>query len=285
MRYDIAIIGTGPGGVSAAITSKIRNKNILLIGSNELSKKLNSAEEINNYPGFPKVKGSILKDALKTHLDSLGIEITEDRINAVYAMGDYFMLQGKNSYESTSVILACGMENVKSIDGEEDLVGNGVSYCATCDGALYKNKEVMVVGYNDESIEETEFLAELCSKVTFIPMGKVKPSFEKSNIEIKNQKPIKIKAQMRKRIVEFEDNSEMIVDCVFILRDAIKPGTLVPGLETENSNVVCSKDMSTNIPGCFVCGDIAGAPYQYIKAAGEGNIAALSAVKYITNKK
>lgn len=285
MRYDIAIIGTGPGGVSAAITSKIRNKNIIIFGSKELSNKISNSEEINNYPGFPKIKGKDLKDALKLHLDALNIEITEDKITSVYAMGDYFFIQGKDSYEATSVILACGVTSGKTIEGESSLVGNGVSYCATCDAMLYKNKEVAVIGYNTESIEEAEFLAEVCSKVYFIPMKITNLNFKNEKIEIVNKAPQEIKAQLRKRIIEFNNEDSLIVDGVFVLRDAISPGTLVPGLDTDGANVVCNKDMSTNIPGCFVCGDIAGLPYQYIKAAGEGNIAALSAVKYISTKK
>lgn len=285
MRYDCIILGTGPAGISAAITLKIRNKNILLIGSKDLSKKLAQAAEINNYPGFPKVKGSDLAKALKAHLDSLNIEICEEKITAIYSMGSYFLLQGNTSYEATSVILAAGVVNEVSLPGEDEMLGCGVSYCATCDAMLYRNKDVIVIGYNKEAINETNFLAEVCHKVIFIPMKMDNVIFDKDNIEIKNVKPIKLINKLKEKIVVTDNNEEIISDGIFILRDAIAPKTLVPGLETDGAHVKCDHDLKTNIPGLFVAGDIAGMPYQYIKAAGEGNVAALSVVKYLNDNK
>ena len=120
-RYDIAIIGTGPAGISAAITARVRNKNIILIGSRELSTKIEKASLINNYPGIPAVSGEQLKEAFLKHIGSMGIEITEDKINAVYSLGNYFVLQGQNgSYEADSVILAAGLSNVNAYPGEEE---------------------------------------------------------------------------------------------------------------------------------------------------------------------
>ncbi len=109
-RYDIAIIGTGPGGLEAAITAKIRNKNILLIGNKDLSLKVEKAHTIKNYLGIPDVAGSDLTANFKKHLKDMDIEITEDKISSVYAMGDYFALQGADvMYESEAVILATGV--------------------------------------------------------------------------------------------------------------------------------------------------------------------------------
>jgi Thioredoxin reductase len=148
-RYDIAIIGTGPAGISAAITAKLRNKKILLAGSGGLSKKLICAQEINNYPGFPAVKGEKLAEAFSVHLKGLDIKITETKVANIYAMGDYFALQSSmGDFEALSVIVATGVMQDKLLEGEEANVGRGVSYCATCDAALYKGKNVIVAGYD-----------------------------------------------------------------------------------------------------------------------------------------
>ena len=144
-RYDIAIVGSGPAGLSAALNAKIRNKKFIIFGNKELSHKLSKAPKINIYLGFYGVNGADVKD-------KLGIEITEERVNNIYAMGDYFALMvNEKMYEATTVILATGMEYTKPIKGEEELIGKGVGYCATCDAPLYKGKTVTIIGYNKEA--------------------------------------------------------------------------------------------------------------------------------------
>ena len=131
-RWDIAIIGTGPAGVSAALTAKNRNKSILLLGSGEMSEKVAKAHEIRNYPGLPFVKGADMAAAFRDQLDRMEIAITEKRVGAVYAMGDFFALQvGEDMEEAEAVILATGVVQAKPLPGEEEFLGRGVSYCAT----------------------------------------------------------------------------------------------------------------------------------------------------------
>ena len=128
---DIAIIGTGPAGISAAITAKIRNKEILLFGAEPVSSKVAKAHRILNYPGLPAVSGEELAQAYKRHLDELQIAITKKRVHAVYAMGSYFAIQaGDEQYRADSVILACGMTADKPFPGENEFLGRGVSYFA-----------------------------------------------------------------------------------------------------------------------------------------------------------
>ena len=118
-RVDIAIIGTGPAGVSAAITAKVRNKSVLLIGSRELSEKMSKAHQILNYPGLPEVSGADLVAGYKKQLAGLGIEVTEKRVNAVYAMGDYFGIQASGEIlEASTVILAAGIVMGKRAAGK-----------------------------------------------------------------------------------------------------------------------------------------------------------------------
>ena len=281
-RYDIAIIGSGPAGLEAAITAKIRNKDIILFGSKDLSNKMLVAHEIQNYLGLPFISGADMVKAFRKHVEEMGIEVTEDKITAVYAYGDFFVLQRNNGemVEATTVILATGVVAGKPYPGEDTFLGRGVSYCATCDAPLYKGKTVAVIGGSSHEEAEAEFLSEVCAKVYYFPLYKDEPEFKAENIEVHREKPIEIIGDMKVRTLKTDQN-EYSVDCVFVLRDAQFPGQLVPGLETEGNAVKTDLQMTTNLPGLFVAGDIAGQPYQYIKSAGQGNIAALSAVNYL----
>ncbi len=277
---DIAVIGTGPAGLEAAITATIRNKKVLLIGSGNLSEKLNKAHEIQNYLGFPAVKGEDLAKAFRAHLDQLGIGIIGERVSAVYAMGDYYALQaGERMLEATAVILATGVVQGKPLPGEEENLGRGVSYCATCDASLVKGKRAAVVGYSAQEEAEAAFLNEICSSVLYFPMYREKPGLPDQVKVIPEKVTELIRGEDGMRVCTAE--SEYAADAVFVLRDAVAPGQLVPGLKTEGAHVTVNRRMETSLPGLFACGDLTGAPYQYIKAAGEGNIAALSAVGYL----
>ena len=279
-RTDIAIIGTGPGGISAAITATIRNKKVLLIGSRELSEKMRKAHQILNYPGYPAVSGSALADAFQNHLASMNIPVTEKRVNAVYAMGDYFVLQaGEEMLEARSVILACGVVQGKPLPGEEELLGHGVSYCATCDAALYRGKTAIVIGYSPREEAEAAFLNEVCTKVIYIPVYKEETHLP-DNIQVLREKVTALEKTDGKCTV-ITDQGQHEADGIFVLREAVAPAQLVPGVETDGSHVVTDRSMATSIPGLFACGDITGTPYQYVKAAGEGNVAALSAVQWL----
>ena len=284
MRYDIAIIGTGPAGLSAAITATIRNKKVLLLGSRDLSEKLGKAHEIQNYLGFPGVKGADLAAAFQQHIDQMGIEITEKRVNAVYAMGDYFALQaGEDMLEASSVILATGVVQGKPLPGETELLGRGVSYCATCDAPLYRGRRAAVIGYSPREEAEAAFLSEVCSEVLYFPVYKEETNLPEA-VRVIREKAAGIEKQAQEMVVKTAENG-YTVDGVFVLREAVAPAQLVPGLETDGGHVVVNRKMAASIPGVFACGDITGTPYQYIKAAGEGNVAALSAVAYLDQMK
>ncbi len=281
-RYDILIIGTGPAGLEAAITAKVRNKNILLIGSKNSSTKVEKAHTVENYLGLPHISGTDMQKAFLDHIANLGIEITEDQVIAVYNMTDYFMVQTKTTYyEASSVILATGVLTSKPYPNEEALLGKGVSYCATCDGALYKNKTVAVIATSKEEEDEVLFLKEYASKVHYFPL--YQDYSDLKDIDIHTEKPLEIIGTNNvEKLVT--DQNKYEIDGLFILRESVAPKQLVPGLETDGPHAKVNLDMSTNIPGVFACGDIAGLPYQYIKSAGQGNVAALSAVKYLASK-
>ena len=292
-RYDVAVIGTGPAGVSAAITAKVRNKSVLLIGSADISDKVAKAHSIRNYPGLPDIAGSELAAKLQEHLRQMEIEITDRKVTMVYAMGDYYSLQIDQEFvEATSVILAIGVSFGKPLPGEDENLGRGVSYCATCDGALYRGKEAVIVGYAPKEEADARFLSELADKVTYIPVYKkdempadpaqLFPGID--NIEVVVAKPAAIEKRDGKMVLT-TDQGEIISDGIFLLRESVSPGKLVPGLELDGNHIKVDRGMAANLPGLFAAGDITGTPYQYIKAAGEGNVAALSAVSYIDSRK
>lgn len=286
MRYDIAIIGTGPAGISAAITAKLRNKNIILFGNKDLSDKINKAHSIKNYTGLPNVTGEELATALTNHLNDLDIEITEKRVNAVYSMGEYFALQvGKGMIESKSLIIATGVTASKTLENEDEFLGRGVSYCATCDAHFCKGKDVAVIAYTKEAEEDALFLSEVCSSIKYFPLYDISNEiFDKyGNIQIIKDKPIGFAGNMKAEKIICE-NSSYDAFSTFVVRNNISADKLVPGLKTDGTHIIVDLQMETNIKGLFACGDIAGKPYQYIKSAGQGNIAALSAVAYLANK-
>ena len=283
-RVDIAIIGTGPAGVSAALTAANRNKSILLVGSRDMSEKVVKAHEIRNYPGLPSVKGTEMAAAFRSQLEAMGIRITEGRVGAVYAMGDYFALQiGEEMPEAKTVILATGVVTAKPLPGEKEMLGRGVSYCATCDAPLYRGKETIVVGFSPREEAEAAFLSEVCSKVIYFPVYSEETNLPEK-VEVIREKVTGIEQKDGKRIVRTEAG-EYAADGVFVLREAVAPDTLVPGLETNGAHVAVDREMRTNLPGVFAAGDLTGLPYQYVKAAGEGNVAAISAAVYLDTKK
>lgn len=283
-RFDIAIIGSGPAGLSAALNAKIRNKSFIIFGSDNLSSKVQRAPKINNFLGFPNSSGKELGEAFKEHIKSMNIEITDERINNIYSMGNYFTLMANDKiYEATTVILATGVEFSKPLKGENEFLGKGVGYCATCDAPLYRNKVVTIIASNEEAVSDANYVSELASKVYFIPLFKGVYNLN-DKIELIDDKPIEVIGD--KKVTALQLKNRLIeTDAVFFLKDAISPSQLVPGLKEVDGHIEVDRKMQTNLKGCFAAGDCVGKPYQYIKAAGEGNIASLSAVSYLDNMK
>ena len=285
---DCIIVGSGVAGISAALTLQANKKSFLLFGNENLSEKIEKAEKIHNYPGLSDVSGKVFVAALQGQLSDAEIEIKTEKVAGVYALKDQFsvLTQEGNAYESKTVVLACGVESVRQIDGEADYVGRGVSYCATCDGFLYKGKTIAVFCTTKTLEHEIGYLADIAEKVYLIPMYK-NVEIERDNITKIIKMPSKISGGMRVNTISFPappaENlpADIAVDGVFMLRECVSPAILVGGLQTENGHVVVGRDMSTNLKGCFAAGDCTGRPYQYAKAVGEGNIAAHSVSEYL----
>ena len=282
--YDCIIVGASVAGISAAINLKIRKKEFLLIGSKDFSAKVQKAESIKNYVGLPDISGKELTKSLQAHLDAMEIEITEKRVNSIMKMGDQFMVScGNDFYETKSVILATGVEFSKKIEGEDEFLGRGTSYCATCDGMFYAGKVIAVVGSSKEAEKELAYLAALAEKVYYFPLYKVEDTTTfAGNVELCKEHPVRLEGEERVSVIVNKTGIYREIDGVFFLKDALAPSSLLKKLENDGMHILVDRQMKTNIEGCFACGDCTGRPYQYMKAAGEGNIAAHSVVDYLT---
>lgn len=278
--YDIAIIGTGPAGLSAAITAKLRNKKIVLFGSESISKKVRLAPQIDNYLGIPHVSGQKLSEDFFKHIHSLGIEPLEKKVDMIYPMGKTFSLMAKNEiYTAKSVILATGIQFAKAYNGEEELLGKGVSYCASCDALFYKKKTVAVIASSAKEEEEVHFLSDIVEKIYFIPLYKTQGKFP-ANVEIIEDSIEKIEGTDKVSALVLK-NQKLSVDGIFILRESVSPKQLLSGIALDENHIRVDEHLETSVKGCFACGDIIGKPYQYLKAAGEGNKAAFFAMQYL----
>ncbi len=267
---DVIVIGAGPAGLSAALTLRSRGKSVLLLESPGAVSALAKAEKVDNYPGLPEIGGKALLEAMREQALSLGVEFLSEKALAVLPMGDRFYVSaGQETLEARSLILAAGAARGKTLPGEEALLGMGVSYCATCDGMLYRGKNVAVLGFSADAEEEAEFLRSIGCNLRFF-------SAEESK---------KARILGENRVEGVEIGGEIIpFDGVFVLRDTVAPQALLPGLELQGVHIAVQTDMRTSVAGVFAAGDCVGTPYQIAKAVGEGNIAALSAAKYLDQK-
>lgn len=291
MIYDAAIIGTGPAGLSAAINLKLHNKEFIWLGSKNLSTKVDKSEKIANYPGMGYIAGPELIGRFKAHAEEMGLEITEQMVTAIMPMGDTYMLSaGSDVYQTKTILLATGASAGKGFEGEEERLGMGVSYCATCDGFLYRGKTIAVFCGDARFEHEIEYLAELADKVYVASAytgGKYgrNPDSEGSDKVEMLPKPIrKIIGAPKASGVELTDGTQVEVDGIFCLRNSIAPTTLLKGLELDGAHIIVDRAMNTNMPGIFAAGDCTGRPYQIAKSVGEGNIAAHTIVEYLADK-
>lgn len=269
--YDVIIIGGGPAGLSAALTLRARSKSVAVIVKGAAQSPLARAERIDNYPGVPGVSGKDLLDAMTAQAKAQGAEFVEEKALSAMPVGEsFFVSAGQDVLEGRALILACGVSRGRALPGERELLGAGVSYCATCDGMLYRGRRVAVLDFSPDAAEEAQFLRSVGCEVLFYGPDAA------SGAIIRGEG----------RVEALEIGGETVpVEGVFVLRDSVAPETLLPGLALEGSHVAVSRELSANLPGVFAAGDCTGTPYQIAKAVGEGCTAALSAVKYLSGQK
>jgi len=280
---DIIIIGSGPAGISAALTARNRGKSVAIITNPASTTGLFKAEQIDNYPGLPEISGAELIESMHGHAIDAGVSFIYGRaLAATASKTGFFVSVGSDIYECGALIIATGISVRGVFPGEESFLGRGVSYCATCDGMLYRNKSVTVVGLSDDAAHEANFLKNIGCEVTFFSTAKT-PAGLREDIPRNIAKRFEIRGDARVEAL-IADDVEYPTDAVFLLRNTIAISAMMPGIETEGGFIFTQSGMKTSIPGVFAAGDCTGTPYQIAKAVGEGNIAALSAAEYLDTK-
>ena len=266
--YDVILIGGGAAATAAAMTLKNRGKSMAVILNRAETSSLQKDEKITNYPGLPPMTGAELTALFRRQLQETGAVLIEGRALSVLPMEDSFgVAVGSDYYMARSIILCAGITREKLYPGEAEFLGRGVSYCATCDGMLYRGRTVAVVGGGEEASHDADFLESIGCRVLRFPQN--------GRFEILGTQ----KAETLR--IGAEDHP---VDCVFIIKDTVSVTRLVPGLTYENGGILVDRRMATAVPGVFAAGDCTGKPLQLAKAVGEGNVAALSACDFLDKK-
>ena len=266
MSYDVLVIGGGPAGLSAALNVRARGKRVLVISNPLEENPLWRAELVDNCLGLPGLSGAELLRILRRHGEEAGAEFREGRVLSALRSGeDWYVSVGPEMERAGAVVLASGALRGagKKFPGEEALLGRGVSYCATCDGMLYRGRPVAVLGFSASAQKEAEFLRDIgCEVLWFDHPG-----------------DCVISGKDRVEFVTCGGVTEAVAG-VFLLRPSAAPGELFPGLALDRGFVAVDRRMSTNLPGLFAAGDCTGGPLQISKAIGEGQVAGQSAAAF-----
>ena len=278
MIYDIIILGSGPAGMAAAVAARGRNKNVLVIGSHWQDSPLAKAERVDNYPGLPGRTGLEMLEEFYRHAGALGAEFVVGRALSLLVWNGFSITVGSQVYQGKALILAPGVVRSAKYPGEAEYLGRGVSYCATCDGMLYRNKSVTVVGLAPDAPHEANYLNGLGCQVVYVSPHPPRDLDE----TIPYVKAGKLAVKGEQTVTGLEvDGALLPCAGVFILRRAVAPADLLPALNIEDGVIQVDRQMATNVPGVFAAGDCTGAPLQVSKAVGEGHVAALSACAYL----
>ncbi|MDR3052294.1 MAG: NAD(P)/FAD-dependent oxidoreductase [Coriobacteriales bacterium] len=293
--YDIVIVGAGPAGLSAAITARARGKEVLVISNKPEHNPLAKSSLVDNYPGIEAVTGSELLKKMLAHADTLGARFLYARVISVLPRGpQHFALTTSGDYiETKSVILTPGTTTTTvAYPGEQEHLGHGVSYCATCDGMLYRNATVCVVGSSPDAVEEANFLAGIGATVIYLAKTPPQGLYAGIKVYAGTVKAIKGDTQGVTAVIFAEKTRQtsgkpglLTIPCkgVFILRHTIAPRALLGGLTFADGYIVVDAQMRTAVEGVFAAGDCVGKPLQIAKAVGDGQRAFFAAVEYLAN--
>lgn len=281
MIYDIVILGSGPAGLAAAVAARGRDKHVLVIGNRWQDSPLAKAERVDNYPGLPGRTGLELLEEFYRHAAALDVEFVVGKALSLLAWNGFSITVGSQVYQGKTLILAPGVVRTAKYPGEGEYLGRGVSYCATCDGMLYRNKPVAVVGLAPDAPQEANYLQSLGCQVVYVSPRQ--PQGLAENIPYVKAGRLAVKGEQT--VIGLEADGALLPCAgVFILRKAVAPTDLLPALETEGGIIQVDRRMATNIPGVFAAGDCTGQPLQVSKAVGEGHVAALSACAFLDHQ-
>ncbi len=300
--FDIIIVGQGPAGFTAGIYAGRRKMKTLIIGD-KLGGQLAMASEIENYPGFKSIQGFELILKMKEQVENIGIEIKNEEVKQIFKKEEYFeIITEKNKYNTKTIILAIGLAPRRlAIQGEERLVGKGVSYCANCDAPLYKDKTVAVVGGGNSALDAAELLSKIAKKVYLIHRRQEFKAFEALIDEVKSKNNIEMvlnsvvdeiigeKKVEKIKIKNIVNKEEKIIDIdgIFIEIGRIAHTDIIADLVKldEKKQIIVDEKCQTNVEGIFAAGDVTQVPFKQITiACGQGTIAALAAYQYLQMK-
>ena len=281
MCYDMIVLGSGPAGLSAAVAARGRNKSVLVIGNRWQDSPLARAEQVDNYLGMPSLSGAELLDRFTRHAEEMGVNLVIGKALAVMPWEGFQVTVGSELYAGDALILAPGVVCQAKYPGEAEYLGRGVSYCATCDGMLYRGRPVAVVGRSREAPREAAYLKELGCQVVYV--APKRPDTLDTDIPFVQAGRLEVEGE---QMVTGLRADGALIPCsgVFILREAVAPTDLLPQLKTENGVIRVDRSMATSIPGVYAAGDCTGEPLQVSKAVGEGLVAALSAAEYLDRR-
>jgi len=299
--YDVIIAGAGPAGMTAAVYASRANLDTLMLERGIPGGQVANTEDVENYPGFDHILGPDLSNKMFDHAKKFGAEYAYGDIKSIEDHGNYKTIHaGKKVYHTKALIIATGAQYKKlGIPGEEELGGRGVSYCAVCDGAFFKEKELVVVGGGDSAVEEGVYLTRFASKVTIVhrrdelraqrilqdrAFNNDKIEFIWDTIAEKINGPegkvssISLKNVKTDEVYDFPTSGVFVYVGMLPLND---PFTDL-GITDEEGYIPTSENMETKIPGIFAAGDIRAKDLrQIVTATGDGSIAAETAIKYV----
>lgn len=301
--YDIIIVGAGPAGLTAAIYARRASKKVLVLEAKTYGGQIINTLEIDNYPAEPHISGFDFATKLYNQAKEIGAEIVFEKVVEINNNdSEKEVVTTKNKYTCKTIILATGSDNRKlKIDREDELLGKGLSYCATCDGAFYKNKDVAVVGGGNTALEDVLYLSNIVNKVYLIHRRDefraddtlIKQLNDKNNIEIiLNSNVTKLYGENKLESIEVTNKdgnkTNINIDGLFIAVGRIPENQNFAKLINldKNGYVIAGEDCKTNVDGIFVAGDNRVKTLrQLVTAASDGAVAATNAIKYINNNK
>ncbi|MDY0408873.1 thioredoxin-disulfide reductase [Virgibacillus soli] len=302
--YDVVIAGAGPAGMTAAVYASRANLHTLMIERGIPGGQMANTEEVENYPGFDHILGPDLSNKMFEHAKKFGAEYAYGDISEVTDHGDYKLIKaGKNEYKTKTFIITTGAEHKKiGIPGEEELAGRGVSYCAVCDGAFFKDKELVVIGGGDSAVEEGIYLTKFAKKVTIIHRRDAlraqkiiqERAFNNEKIDfIWDTQAVSINGENKVSSLTLNnlktgETSEFKADGVFIYIGMLPLSEPFKnlGITDDEGYILTNENMETKIPGVYAAGDIREKKLrQIVTATGDGSIAAESAQAYIEELK
>ena len=298
--YDIIIIGSGIAGLTSAIYVLNNKRKVLILESKTYGGQIINSNIINNYPGFLEISGFDLMTNIYNQVKNLGGVIKYEEVLEITK--NKKVITKNETYEAKSIIISTGLAPRKlNLENEDKFIGKGISYCATCDGSFYKDKDVMVVGGGNTAIEDVIYLSNICKKVYLVYRRKelrkdlnlTEKVKELSNVEIiYNSNIEKLNGDESLNSVDIinkdtEKITNIIINGLFVAIGKIPSGNIFKDLlnVTENGYIITDEDCHTNIDGIYAAGDIRKKRLrQLVTAASDGAIAAIEAIKYINKK-